>query len=108
MGRSSDEFHYNTDKGTNKGKGLKFFGYGENLRYDSEGIYSYGTKIGNLDLGIRTIQKLGFWSPNSSTHYNYYAERMLGECHGFNEIENAPSGNQIIHCQNLVSYDDHT
>ena len=104
------EFREKAEKAKEKGKGLKFLRYGKNLRYDSEGIYSYGTKIANLDLGRRTIQKLGYWSPTSSTHYNY-AARMLDERYGFYETENAPpggqSGGQLIHCQNL-SYDSHT
>ena len=53
------------EKAKEKGKGKMFLRYGKNLRYDSEGIYSYGTKIANLDLGRRTIRKLGYWSPTS-------------------------------------------
>ena len=100
------EFCEKAEKANEKGKGLRFLRYGKNLRYDSEGIYSYGAKIANLDLGRRTIQKLGYWSPTSSTHYNY-AKRVLGECYDFYEIENASSGSQLTHFQNL-SYDDHT
>ena len=94
------------EKAKEKGKGLKFLHHGKNLRYDSEGIYNYGTKIANLDLGRRTTQKLGYWSPTSTTHYNY-AKRMLGERYDFYEIENASSGSQLVHVQHL-SYDDHT
>ena len=70
------EFCEKAEKAKEKGKGLKLPRYEKNLRYDSEGIYSYGTKIANLDLGRRTIQKFGYWSPTSSKHYNY-AKRML-------------------------------
>ena len=96
------EFHEKAEKAKEKGKGLKSLRCGENLRYDSEGIYSYGAKIANLDLGRRTIQKLGYWSPTSSTHYNY-AKRMLGECYDFYEIENASSGSQLTHFKTLAT-----
>ena len=72
------EFCEKAEKAKEKGKGLKFLRYGKNLRYDSEGIYSYGTKIANLDLRRRTIQKLGYWSPTNSKHYNYnYARQTV-------------------------------
>ena len=100
------EFCEKAEKAQEKGKGLKFLRYGRNLRYDSEGIYSYGVKIASLDLGRRTIQKLAYWSPTSSKHYNY-AKRMLEECYEFYEAGNAPIGGQLIHWQNL-SYDSHT
>ena len=99
-------FAKKAEKAKEKGKDLKFLRYEKNLRYDSEGIYSYGTKIANLDLGRRTLQQLSYWSPTSSKHYNY-AKRMLEECYDFYETENAPSGGQLIHWQNL-SYDSHT
>ena len=94
------EWSEKADKATEKGKCIKFLRHGKNLRYDSEGIYSYGTKIASLDLGRRTIQKLGYWSPTSSAHYNY-AKRMLGERYDFYEID------PLVHMQHL-SYDDHT
>ena len=100
------EFCEQAEKAKEKGKGLNSLRYGKNLRYDSEGIYSYGVKIANLDLGRRTIQKLGYWSPTSSKHYNC-AKRMLEECYEFYETENAPSGGQLIHWRNL-SYDSNT
>ena len=99
------EFREKGEKAKEKAKGLKFLRYGKNLRYDSEGIYSYGVKMATLDLGRRTIQTLGYWSPTSSKHY--HAKRMLEECYEFYETENAPSGGQLIQWQNL-SYHNHT
>ena len=93
MDHSFYEFCDKAEKAKEKGKCFKFLRYGKNLRYDSEGIYSYGAKVANLDLGRRTIQKLGHWSPTNSKHYNY-AKRMLEECYEFYETENAPSGGQ--------------
>ncbi len=65
------EFSEHAEKATEKGKVLKFLRYGENLRHNSEGIYSYGT-----NLKQRTIQKLGYWPPTKSKYYNY-AARLL-------------------------------
>ena len=95
------EWSEKAEKATEKGKLLKFDRYGENLRYNSEGIYSYGTKIANIDLRLRTIQKLGHWSPTASKHHNY-AARLLDICYDFRPIES-----NLIHVQH-ISYDDHT
>ncbi len=50
------EWSEKAEKATEKRKVLKFDRYGKKLRYNSEGIYSYGTKIANIDLGQKTIQ----------------------------------------------------
>ena len=97
------EWSEKAEKATEKGKALKFDHYGKNLRYNSEGIYSYGTKIANIDLRQRTIQKLGYWSPTTSKHYNY-ATHLLDICYDFRPIE---SHDPLVHVQHL-SYDDHT
>jgi hypothetical protein len=70
------EWSEKAEKATEKGKALKFDRYGKNLRYNSEGIYSYGTKIANIDLQQRTIQKRGYWSPTTSKHFNYAAQLL--------------------------------
>ena len=85
------EFCEKAAEATQKGKGLKFPRYEKNLRYDSEGIYSYGTKIAKLDLRMYTIQKLGYWSLSSSRHYNY-AKIILNDWCGFFESLPEPSG----------------
>ena len=106
------EFSEKAEKATEKGKVLKFLRYGRNLRYDSEGIYSYGTKIANLNMRMRTIQTLGHLSPTSSKHYNYTA-RLFDICYDFRPIESDPSVAPTetlgppFHVHN-ISYWDHT
>ena len=106
------EWSEKAEKATEKGKGLKFDRYGKNLRYNSEGIYSYGAKIANIDLQQRTIQKRGYWSPTTSKHFNY-AAKLLDTRYDFRPIDAAPSGSPLeslgppVHVQHL-SYDDHT
>ena len=95
------EWSEKAEKATEKGKVLKFDRYGKNLRYNSEGIYSFGTKIANIDLRQRTIQKQGHWSPTTSKHFNS-AAKLLDTCYDFRPIHN-----DLVHVQQL-SYDDHT
>ena len=70
------EFCDKAAKAAEINKGLKFPRYGKNLRFNSEGVYSYGAKIANLNLAEKTLQRLGYWSPTTSKHYNY-AGRVL-------------------------------
>ena len=114
---SYEEFCDKANKAAEVNKGLKFPRYGKNLRFNSVGVYSYGAKIATLDLGEKTIQRLGYWSPTTSKHYNY-AGRVLEEHYNF--IQKPPaeatihleflsgivaSDIHLIHAQNL-SYDD--
>ena len=106
------DFRVMAEKATEKGKGLKFPKYTKNLRYNSEGIYSYNVKIANLDIRDRTIQKRGYWSQTTTKHYNY-AKYVLNLCYGFEEIEPAPVGgpSEYLHKPHEVqsmSYWDHT
>ena len=116
---SYEEFCDKANKAAEVDKGLKFPRYGKNLRFNSVGVYSYGAKIANLDLGEKTIQRLGYWSPTTSKHYNY-AGRVLDE--NYNFIQKPPAAATIpleflsgavasdlplIHVQ-TISYDDHT
>ena len=93
-----------------KGKGLKFNRYGKNLRYNSEGIYSYNTKIADLNFCFRSVSKRGSYSMTSNKHYNY-ALRMLEMCYDFYEASPSPPGTlprEWLHLvQNLI-YDDHS
>ena len=113
------EWSEKAEKATEKGKVLKFDRYGKNLRYNSEGIYSYGTTVATLDLKERSIQRQGYWSSTSSTHY-HYAMNMLGANYNFlvkpnpdfripplvrGPIESL--ADDLVHVQHL-SYDDHT
>ncbi len=104
------EWSEKAEKATEKDIALKFESlpglqtkerYGKNLRYNSEGIYSYGTKIASLDLRQRTIQKMGYWSPTTSKHFNY-AAKLLDMCCDFRPIHD-----DLVHVQHL-SYDNHT
>ena len=106
------EFCDKAEKATEKQRGLKFPRYGQNLRYNSEGIFSYGVRIANLDLKEKSIQRRGYWSPTSSKHYNY-AGQILEAAYGFVQKPDAPTGQPIeiltplVHVEYL-SYDDHT
>ncbi len=53
--KSSEE----AEKATEKNTTLKFLRYGKNLGYNNEGIYSYGTKVAQIDLKQKTIQQMG-------------------------------------------------
>ncbi len=103
MGDNYAEWSEKAEEAKGKGKVLKFDRYGKNLRYDSEGIYSYGSKIAHLDLKQKTIHKIGYWSRTTSKHYNY-ATHILDICYDFREVL---SPCELIHIQHL-SYDDHT
>ena len=110
MDRTFEEFYDAALEATRKGKGLKMNRYGTNLRYNSEGVYSYNTKTADLDWNLRKISKRGTWSKTSSKHYNY-AKSMLETCYDFAEVSPAPPGAPREwlhqHVQNM-SYDDHT
>ena len=105
------EFYDKAEKATERSRGLKFTRYGQNLRYSSEGVYSYGVRIANLDLKDRSIQRRGHWRPTSSKHF-HYAGQVLEEVYGFVQKPDAPTGQPIeiltplVHVENL-SYDDH-
>jgi hypothetical protein len=96
------DFRMIAERATEKDKLLKFPRYVKNLRYNSEGIYSYKNKIANLNLMNRTVQKIGSWSPTTSKHYNY-AKIILNDRYGFEEIEPVPQ----LRIQEM-SYWDHT
>ena len=80
------EWSEKAEKATEKGTGLKFLRCGRNLRYNSEGIYSYGDQIARLDLHQRAVQALGYWSPTSSKHFNYTAH-LLDICYDFRPLD---------------------
>ena len=86
MDQCYDDFCYNAEKATDKGKFLKLPRFQTNLKYNFDGLYSYSTKIAHLDLPVRTIVKLGRWSPSSTTHYNYTL-RLLEDNYGFRELK---------------------
>jgi hypothetical protein len=109
MDRAFDEFWDAAERATEKGKGLKFNRYGKNLRYNSEGIYSYNTKIADLDFRFRSVSKRSSYSATSNKHYNY-ALRTLSSCYDFYETSPAPpdAPREWLHPVQNLSYDDHT
>ncbi len=105
MGDNYAEFCKSAEKSrARNGGGLTFFHYRKKLRYDSEGTYSYGSKIAHVDLEQKTSQKIGHLSFMSNKHYNY-AVYVFNICYDFHEVL-CPC-EQLIHIQHL-SYDDHT
>jgi hypothetical protein len=85
MSPEEAEFFDIVAKTTEKGRKMKFLRYEKNLRYDLYGIYSYGTRIAELDMRHRTINNLGKWSRTTTKHYNY-AKRVLESAYNFMEI----------------------
>lgn len=45
--------------------------YKQNLRVDYHNVFSYGTKVAEIDHIKRTIKPLGWWSVTTSKHINY-------------------------------------
>ena len=86
MDTTEADFLATVRKATERGRKLKLPKYTKNLRYDADGIYSYGTQIAELNLLNRTTPSLGKWSVTSSRHYNY-ARNLLRAAYGFQEIE---------------------
>ena len=80
-----NEFFEKIDLAMAKGKQLKMPRFTKNLRIDRQGIYSYGTKIAELDVPSRSILRTGYYSATSSRHYNYARNHLEG-C-GFSEVD---------------------
>ena len=49
----------------------QFDKYKQNLRATDNYIYSYETKVAEIDHETRTIKPLGWWSVTTSKHINY-------------------------------------
>ena len=49
----------------------QFDKYKQNLRATDNHIYSYETKVAEIDHETRTIKPLGCWSMTTSKHINY-------------------------------------
>ena len=45
--------------------------YKQNLRVSGDAVYSYETKVAEIDHEDRTINPLGWWSVTTSKHINY-------------------------------------
>jgi hypothetical protein len=79
-----DDFLIDVRIATEAGKTKTFPRFKKNLRIDGNGLYSYSTKIAEIDFGHRTVRSLGRFSATSSRHYNYALQLLEEE--GFNEI----------------------
>ncbi len=55
---------------------MKFIKYRQNLSYDDEFVYSYGTKVAEIDIKNRTLWRLGYWSRTTSKHINYAGKEL--------------------------------
>ena len=77
-------FIMQANEATHRGKRLRLPFCQKNLRYDSEGLYSYGTRIADIDLAHRTITRLGHFSRTSSRQYNRTV-KYLQETYDFSE-----------------------
>lgn len=49
----------------------QFDKYKQNLRATDNYIYSYETKVAEIDHETKTIKPLGWWSMTTSKHINY-------------------------------------
>ena len=49
----------------------QFDKYKQNLRATDNHIYSYETKVAEINYETRTIKPLGWWSMTTSKHINY-------------------------------------
>ncbi len=85
MDQHFDDFFENAQKASDKGKFLELSRFQKNLKYNFDGLYSYNTRIAELNMSNRTILMRGKWSRASTTHYNY-TRRLLEDRYGFREI----------------------
>ena len=69
-----------------KGKRPPFPKYQKNLRLCTEGVYSYGTEVIELDWLRRTMKLLGRWSRTTSRHQNYALKTLKADWE-FREIK---------------------
>ena len=47
--------------------------YKQNLRATDDAVYSYNTRVAEINHRDRTITPLGWWSVTTSKHINYVA-----------------------------------
>ena len=85
MEDSFSEFLEKIDTAMVKGKQMKMPRFAKNLRVDRQGIYTYGTKIAELDVPSRSILPTGYYSATSSRHYHYVRRHL--EDLGFSEVD---------------------
>jgi len=54
----------------------RFPKYKDNLSYDDKFIYSYNTKVAEIDHRNGVVKPLGYWSVTTSKHINYAAAQL--------------------------------
>lgn len=54
----------------------KFIKYRKNLAYDDNFVYSYKTKVAEIDIKNFTLWRLGYWSKTTSKHINYAGKEL--------------------------------
>jgi hypothetical protein len=59
----------------------KFKKYKDNLSYDDKFIYSYNTKVAEINHKNKVVVPLGYWSVTTSKHINYAAKEL-----GYNKL----------------------
>ena len=57
-------------------KAMKFNRYSQNLSFDDKYVYSYGTRVAEIDRENKLLRKLGWWSVTTSKHINYAASQL--------------------------------
>lgn len=55
---------------------MLFIKYRQNLSYDDFFVYSYNTKVAEIDIENKTLWRLGYWSSTTSKHINYAAKEL--------------------------------
>ena len=50
--------------------------YKDNLSYDDKFIYSYNTKVAEINHKNKVLIPLGYWSVTTSKHINYAASEL--------------------------------
>ena len=59
--------------------------YFKHLKFSMCAVYSYNTKVIELNWERHTAKRLGKWSPSTSRHMNYAMQNLA--CLGFKEIK---------------------
>jgi len=50
--------------------------YTQNLQVNDENVFSYNTKVAEINHTEKTVTKLGYWSVTTSKHINYVASEF--------------------------------
>jgi len=50
--------------------------YKDNLSYDDGFVYSYNTKVAEINHKNKVVVPLGYWSVTTSKHINYAATQL--------------------------------